>query len=110
VLGGFSGEADKLQTSNSQFKSKFFRLSKRSQSRNAAISKCEDFKFDKRDESMKKSHSETSKGRGDDVKSSEGDDIGSDNNDLGMPKRKNRWDCKSQSHHREAKPIGRETP
>jgi hypothetical protein len=101
VMGGFSNEADKVvAASNSQFKSKFFRLSKYSQSRKAAgVSKHEDAKFEQIEEGNNRSVSESSK-QGD----MEGESNSGENNDL-VP-RKTRWDRKSKAHNREEKPAG----
>lgn len=61
VLGGFGNEADRVQQNGSGFKSKFFGLSRYSQSRKAGLSKCEEIKIDKIDESHSKpSHDESS--------------------------------------------------
>ena len=99
MLGGFSNEADKVQRSQSAFKSKFFRLSKHSQSRKQAVSKCDEIKFDKIDESNNKSHSDEESSPG--VANKDGEEVRSsnaeDNNDLGVPTRKRRWDRKSRA-------------
>lgn len=108
VMGGFSLEADKvqasvLQQSNSQFKSKFFRVSKYSQSRKAAGG-CEEVKFDKIEEDLNKSHSETSY-----LYEEGGSSPEAENNDLGLPpKRQRRWDRKRRTHQRE--PEAAESP
>jgi hypothetical protein len=61
VLGGFGNEAERVQRKNSGIKSKFFRLSRYSQSKKALLSKCEEIKIDKIEESQsRKSQDESS--------------------------------------------------
>ncbi|TNV86334.1 hypothetical protein FGO68_gene14014 [Halteria grandinella] len=110
VLGGFGNEAEKaqVQRNNSGIKSKFFRLSRYSQSKKGLLSKCEEVKIDKIDESQSRKSQQDSSEIEQEDSDEEDEEMKRASNDLhlGLPQRPNRKEDRASRKKRWSRQRG----